>query len=335
MKKLFLFVCILLAYNNLSAQQDYTILFKKAINSVEMNYSGFADKTENNQNYYDFYKTQLLSDTLKTSQALEKQLDLYLSFFKDKHLKRNSVDIMKFLSDGNYQREKFNFQNIDKNTCYLKLPHFRYKQLVDSLVESSIDTILRKRNLIIDLRGNSGGMGASCNALLPLIATNEIFARNIEFLATKENWEFVKNFADIGDWKEKQNNKFIPAPWTDATSNNEYSSVYKIENGINEYPKCVAVLIDRKVGSAAEEFVFCAKQSFKVKVFGENSRGAYDYSNCRPFVLLKDSIYIQAPTTRTKGLPINAIDNHGIVPDFLLKKGNQVEQILQYFQSWN
>ncbi|MGZ2369261.1 hypothetical protein ACXR6G_05715 [Ancylomarina sp. YFZ004] len=69
-------------------------------------------------------------------------------------------------------------------------------------------------------------------------------------------------------------------------------------------------------------------------MFGDNTAGTIDYSNCRAFEVLKDSIYIQAPTTKFKGLPKNAIEKHGIAPDFYLNPEDQIEQVLKYFKVW-
>jgi len=318
--------------NKLFAQTDYNKLFREAISSIETNYSGFADKTENKKEYYDFFLKKLLSNDLNSSKALKDHIDKYLDFFDDNHLRRNTVDILTFIDKKTYQIDQFKFKMINENTCYLKIPHFMYKHKVDSLVNRSIDSILCKRNLIIDIRECRGGGDASFNELLPIIATNDIYVRAIEFLATKENWEFSQKFVNIGPWDEKLNGQFIKAPW--INSNKLISPTYRFENRVNEFPKHIAVLIDGGVGSAAEQFVFCAKQSLKVKVFGDNTAGTYDYSNCRPFEVLKDSIYIQAPTTKLKGLPKNAIDKHGIAPDFYLNSESQVEQILKYFKVW-
>lgn len=332
MKRIFLYLSLVLISNKLFAQTDYNKLFREAISSIETNYAGFTDKTENKKEYYDFFLKKLLSNNLTNSKALEDQIDEYLEFFEDNHLRRNSVDILTYLDKKTYKTDQFKFKMINENTCYLKIPHFMYKHLVDSLVNKSIDSILSNRNLIIDIRDNGGGGDASFNELLPIIATNDIYIRGIEYLATKTNWEFSQKFVTIGAWDEKLAGQFIKAPW--INSNKLIFPTYRFENRVNEFPKQVAVLIDGGVGSAAEQFVFCAKQSLKVKVFGENTAGTYDYSNCRPFEVLKDSIYIQAPTTKLKGLPKNAIDKHGIAPDFYLYPEDQIEQVLKYFNTW-
>jgi len=332
MKRIFLYLSLVLISNKLFAQTDYNKLFREAISSIETNYAGFTDKTENKKEYYGFFLKKLLSYDLTSSKALEDQIDAYLEFFEDNHLRRNTVDVLTYIEKKTYKTDQFKFKMINENTCYLKIPHFMYKYCVDSLVNRSMDSILIKRNLIIDIRDNSGGGDASFNELLPIIATNDINVRAIEYLATKTNWEFSQKYVNIGAWDEKLAGQFIKAPW--IYSNKLISPTYRFENRVNEFPKHVAVLIDGGVGSAAEQFVFCAKQSLKVKIFGENTAGAIDYSNCRPFEVLKDSIYIQAPTTRYKGLPKNAIDKHGIAPDFYLNSESQVEQILKYFKVW-
>ncbi|PXY02381.1 hypothetical protein DF185_06960 [Marinifilum breve] len=332
MKHTTLTLLILFLFQALYAQVDYHSKYREAIASIEKNYAGFKDKTAEKEDYYEYFKAELEKDSIRGLSTLKKRLKTYISFFDDNHLKLYEFDAEKYVAKKQYKIKAFNFKMLDDNTCYLKIPHFMYKSRVDSLINHSIDSISSKKNLIIDIRGNGGGGDDSFSSILPIIATNDMYIRNIEFLATKANWEFVNSVLDIGKWKEEYDDQMIPAPWISSRKflvkgNDEI-------NGVNEFPKNVAVLVDREVGSAGEQFLFCAKQSFKVKVFGENTGGTIDYSNCRHFKVIKDKIYIQAPTTKFSGLPVNQIDKHGIAPDFYLNKENQIEQVLKYFEIW-
>ena len=71
---------------------------------------------------------------------------------------------------------------------------------------------------------------------------------------------------------------FIPIPGEPAVEIVEPEKVTR-------YPQRVAVLVDKRCGSTCEEFLLVARQSFKVKLFGQSSAGSLDYSNLRPFTL--------------------------------------------------
>ncbi len=319
------------------AQKNYHYEFKKVINDIEKNYAGFQDKVENKKEYYNFFKKQLVEDSITNLDQLKGHVKTYLNFFEDLHLYqyKNYIDESVAAKKLNKYRDRiYQFKVLNNNTCYLKIGSFANSELVDSLINVSIDTISKSTNLIIDIRNNGGGGDAAFKSILPILATNDIFVKNVKFLATPQNWFFFKNTIkiSIGTWNPKNEDKFIQAPWINDTSQLIRTLEY---TGTNEYPKHIAVLVNRKVGSAGEQFVFCAKQSFKAKIFGENTGGFFDYSNCRHFEVIKDSLYISAPTTKVYGLPANQIDKHGIVPDFYLNQDNQIDQILRYFKNWN
>jgi len=333
MKHTALTLLILFLFQALSAQIDYHSKYREAIASIEKNYAGFKDKTEGKERFYQIFKTELEKDSIRDLSTLKKRLKTYISFFDDNHLKLNEFDVEKYVAKKQYRIKEFNFKNLNDSTCYLKIPHFMYKSRVDSLLYQAINSISKRKNLIIDIRGNTGGGDDAFSKLLPIIATNDMYYRNVEFLATKANWEFIDSLVNIGEWKEEYDDQVIPAPWLNSKKPFLRMNDQRVST-VNYLPKNVAVLVDRKVGSAAESFVFCAKQSFKVKVFGENTAGTLDYSNCRHFKVIKDEVYIQAPTTKICGLPVNQIDKHGIAPDFYLTKENQIEQVLRYFEIW-
>jgi C-terminal processing protease CtpA/Prc len=83
-------------------------------------------------------------------------------------------------------------------------------------------------------------------------------------------------------------------------------------------PIRVGIIVDRYVGSAAEQFLLVARQSRKVKIFGEPTAGVLDFSNmnfvespCGDFVLF----YAMSKAVGIDRFPIDGI---GIQPDFFL-----------------
>ncbi|MBS2209832.1 hypothetical protein KEM09_00345 [Carboxylicivirga mesophila] len=330
MRKVLIFQLFIIVSNIGFTQTKYDSIFDETVNFVEENYAGYQDKTTNKNDFYNYLLQTIRQDPINSSNDLRNNLDRYLAFFEDRHLKLNDFDLAEFIASGKnnqYKSSEFKFDILNESTCYLKIPHFLSSSLVEKLINENISSISRKRNLIIDIRGNGGGNDNSYHKLLQIIATNDIYLRNAKFLKTKANWE-----EKYGKWDKTNEGKFVNLPW-----NKNKSEIFKsfTISGINEYPKRVAILVDRNVKSSGEMFVLSAKQSLKVKIFGENTAGLIDYSNVNQHEILEDSLYLQYPMTKIIGIPINSIDNHGIVPDFYLMDADQIGQILKYFEIWN
>lgn len=321
----------------LFAQTNYKDKLMDVVIDIEKNYAGFSDKVENKKEIYDIFKTNLLKDSLTSIKELKSQVNVFLNFFEDRHLfSYNHFRDEHVIADwlNKHRDSKYQFKLLNDNVSYLKIGSFANKKNVDSLMASCINIILKKKFLIIDIRDNGGGGDFVFEKLLPIISTNDIYARNVDFLATSENWNHFRNTHNIkmGKWNPDYEDKFITAPWIKDSAMFNKSFKYW---GTSEFPQYVGVLVNRNVGSAGEQFVFSSKQSLKVKIFGENTGGFIDYSNCRHFEVIADSLYVSAPTTKAKGLPVSQTDGNGIAPDFYLKKGNQIEQMLNYFKNWN
>ncbi|MFA9389566.1 MAG: S41 family peptidase [Prolixibacteraceae bacterium] len=324
MKQIFWILLILSSCNSPENHKD--LVFDKVIHEVETNYAGFTDKTENNLEYYNYLKAKLYKDIYEAPDSEKEIIKKYLSFFKDKHLNISG-------RRTDYSPIKYEFEFIDKNTSYLKIPSFSNKSKVEDLIHQHSDEILSKSNLIIDIRGNSGGSDGAFRKLLPIIATNDIYSRNIYFFATKDNCRNIEKSLGKNIWTKEIDGHFIPAPW--LNNQNDYLfKTHEVNYEVNEYPKQIALIIDRNVASSGEQFVYYAMQSRKVKVYGENTSGCLDYSNCRIVDLYVDDMKLSIPTTKTRGLPINSIDYHGIAPDYFLNSEDQISQVMKYLNSW-
>jgi len=84
-------------------------------------------------------------------------------------------------------------------------------------------------------------------------------------------------------------------------------------------PRNVGIIINERNGSSAEQFLFAAKQSDKVTLFGNcNTAGVLDYSNITPNPFPSNNYQLWCPMTRSKRLPENPIDNIGIAPDVII-----------------
>jgi C-terminal processing protease CtpA/Prc len=324
---LFLFISL----SKLNAQTDYTKIFTFAIQQVEANYPGFETKYKADSAYYKYLKNKMLSDSIITINDLLSHLKSYLNFFKDKHLGIRYTKI--YGSNSNRNAEIFSFSQIEKDVSYLKFNSFNtnYTSQIDSVIKSNYKKITSSDYLIIDIRGNGGGGDRCYRSIIPLLYTNPISGINIEVYASEDNIKHTKverRNENLNSLMDANKGGFVPI----FGRNYIHTEDYKLKQ--LKKPKFIAIVTDRNVGSAAERFVLTAKQSKKTKIFGENTSGCIDYTNVRYINLIKDELFLGMPTTRTMNLPLNKIDEVGIVPDFYLDLSSEpIQQVLKIIKN--
>ena len=231
----------------------------------------------------------------------------------------------------------FYFKQISPRTSIIKLPSFDYKYLktIDSLIEKN-KTLLESENLIIDLRGNTGGTTDAYQKLLPYISGKYIRNTGAEFLSTKtyiDNLEaykktLEKTVSTVGiDNQIKKLKENLGEFVNFNKSDNKEISVEEIKLA-KLSPKNIIVFANGMTGSAAEYFLFIAKQSKKVKIFGKPSYGGLDYGNAFLVDLECKEYQVLMPTYRALRLPDYPIDNIGIQPDIYID--NSIEDWVKF-----
>ena len=234
---------------------------------------------------------------------------------------------------------------LSDETFLITIPSFalKYKPGLDALTKQHDAEIKRRSNLIIDVRGNGGGDTWAFTSLLPYVYTQPFVEVGSDILVTKENidaWEAHitpisaaerRTTADrlramirtpkaekvTRAWFADKLKKMRAAPegtfiCCDADSCDPLPEVFPL-------PSRVAILMDRQCGSTTEQFLLLARQSKKVTLFGQPSAGVLDYSNVRLFTLPSGNCFLAIPTTRTRRLPKDPIDNIGIAPDVRIR----------------
>ena len=292
---------------------DCSKMMKEIIVKVERDYPGFADKVNvNTKEEYDAFTKSLLIKASQTStfNRCTILLDEWVNYFHDEHLhltmERNQFWTCKKISDS---------------TVMLRLPSFGYdeKTIIDSLVRTNLKEITSTPNLIIDVRGNAGGIDYSYQCLLPLLYTGPYLSDAVEWYASEGN---IKSFEDA---LATGNIRKGGEEWTKhlVQKMKEHRGSFVLidppdtvrEDTIYAYPRHVWVIIDDFCGSSCEEFILDAKHSSKVTVFGCNTFGVLDYSNTSPEPVVTQGMYIYMPKTCSTRLPEHPIDNIGIAPD--------------------
>lgn len=242
--------------------------------------------------------------------------------------------------------EGFYIKKLTSKTTIIKLGSFNYSFVdrISTLISENKNLIENSENLIIDLRGNSGGTTLAGASLYPFILSNNTRNFGSEYYSTKflinslENYlERLKNSkgnkSDIERISsnisklEENLGKFITYP------NEEKVSIIERENSLKS-PRQVVILADKNTGSAGESFLFVAKQSKKVKVLGTPTYGALDYASARVMSFNCEGLSIVIPTNRSSRLPDYPIDNIGIQPDIYLDKSikDWIEYATKYLE---
>ena len=310
--------------------------FDLVVWQVENNYCGFSTKvnSENLSTYVDFKKklrNQVESGTKKGRDAAGE----YTAFFGDYHLfviangfnctqefMPEHRQIPHYWDSMEYEPTKAACKVTDR-TFLIRVPSFSgqdpdYRWIIESIEsyqQSGCD------NLIIDIRGNSGGQDGYYKPFLELLYDHPGVTDNIEFYNTEENRESYIQLAEgMGnpDWmiqgiqrlEESENNSFVI--FDEETISIEYDSIC-------HRPIKAAIIIDGLVASSGEQMLIELKATSQRTTFygRDNTRGCIDFSNVRPAAELPNcKATLAIPTTRSlrvaKG---TGIDDTGIEPD--------------------
>jgi Peptidase family S41 len=212
------------------------------------------------------------------------------------------------------------FARLDASTLYLSMPSFIIEaQPLRDLIKAKGDEIAKAHGLVIDLRGNVGGNGIYYD-LLPYLLTGPIrFSEDSLILASPRN---LHTLEEIRESAGQGGEVFDPALHRMRESPGKLVPFQDGETYtppvVAPGPHRVALLVDRAVGSAAEALVLIARESPRVIVVGENTRGNIDYQQVTMARLgCGDHGYIIGTPlyTRNRSLPAGALDVAGITPD--------------------
>lgn len=238
---------------------------------------------------------------------------------------------------------------LSDKTALLTIPSFRvgYRAPLEELLAEHIEQLEACPNWIIDLRRNDGGSDNTANSLLEWLFSDQLAQVTVEWRVTAANIRAQRETCDyIGttaDWCRSMVQSLVEhmekAPLDSYVSTDSDTIKYLTppERDPDNRPKRVAILTGKGCGSACEQVLLAARQSFRVKLVGRPSAGILDYSNLRPHTLPSGNFRLLYATSRSRRLPDMPVDTAGVMPDIYLPKPKNEEErraeVLQV-QSW-
>lgn len=304
------------------------------IHRYTKDYSGFKDFAEKNPGFERFLDSaRSASYNQHSIQGCDAIIRSIVRYFNNKHVfygsTVNNPDFKEETQESSMDHSII-ISFPSKRSVYVKIgsSNLQLKDTLEKILISNEKKIRSSAHLIIDVRGNGGGSDAVLNSLLPYLYTNPILSYNLELWSSENN---IKLFEDllqnqyiaetdketiksIVEKAKSRPNQFISINGQ-AADTIRFSSVMK-------RPKNISILIDGKCMSATENFLLLAKQSRKVKIYGNSpTAGGVDYGDLNFVTLPSGYWYISVPTTRSARLPLQVVDNIGISPDVLVEQG--------------
>jgi hypothetical protein len=186
-------------------------------------------------------------------------------------------------------------RKIDADNLLITIPSFLIEfPYLDSLIRNNLTLLRSSKNLIVDIRGNTGG-----NAIyFPLIAqyyTNKYRDPQGLVLSSVETTNYFKRLASFSRKRQAANDtalnfyEVVVKNMTENPGSIVKGSLYPeiIFDSVYKNPARVAILTDKHCASAAESFILHSKGvSNKVTTFGERTYGMIDYTSTHTLKLL-------------------------------------------------
>jgi hypothetical protein len=237
-------------------------------------------------------------------------------------------------------------ERLNEHTLYLRIPSFMFeaKPYIDRLIADNMEQITQTENLIIDIRNGTGGSDVSFSSLIPILYTNPIRNNSVEFLATELNSQTILSYAYMEGMDEGSRQharllyNLLQENLGDFVNPFGLPAFMYSQDKVYEYPKNIGIIMNRVNGSTDEQFLLSAKQSKKVKLFGESTMGALDISNMTFADSPCGALRLHYGMSKSLRLPRLAIDDFGIQPDFFLDESipqyKWVEYVTEIMSGW-
>ncbi len=259
----------------------------------------------------------------------------------------------------NYKRNDFSYNvNETADSVYISVSDFdlaledndmfkeirdRYKEFIEKVMKAASDS--NKKNIILDLRGNSGGYRDYANQLIGAMfyGDNEGAARQFESIAsqyaygqlTLDSVVTVKASYDrvmASDAYDQYDKKEMKEKYEYALKNNRRMWAGLDKPVLSEIPLLnnskfkgkLYILLDSFTASAAEDCIAISyvEDKEKVVLVGLNSTGCIDFGGVNHYCLPNSKVVLNFVTTDLRRIPMLAQNPHwhgdtkGFYPDY-------------------
>lgn len=208
-----------------------------------------------------------------------------------------------------------------------------------SEAEKEAKAPLYGKETLVDIRNGTGGSDYSHYNLIPYYYTQPMRILQHKLRATELNAQayekYTKMYNDSSYIRSTQqivrNIRDHLGDYVDFSP----GSITGINSGYtpSKYPARVAVICNQNNGSADEGFLYRARQSYKVKIFGKPTAGAFDCSNVNPIDFRSGKYILFLAMTFNKSCPEYRIDDIGMQPDYYLDDDIPYDQWVAHVQN--
>ncbi|MDT8976354.1 S41 family peptidase [Paenibacillus sp. chi10] len=233
------------------------------------------------------------------------------------------------------KKSTYDIRSINEDTLLVTLSDFGDTDRIVNLIEKHKDDLLASKNVIVDVRHNSGGNAHASNSLVRYFykegekPSTELKVR--EFNCSDRNVELFLKFAEKvrsstddedtlkmlecgeNQFKTYRNQGFVAFDFSEFIADR----VNDFEGEDN--PENVIILSDYYCASAGEEFVGTSKGSSKVTIVGRATMGLNDYSDLVS-INWDNQFTLYYPISRLEQkTEVHPIHGKGIQPDIYIK----------------
>lgn len=230
-------------------------------------------------------------------------------------------------------------KELSDKTIYLRIPSFQYSEKIDidNLLAQNDAKIKSTENLIIDIRNGTGGSDYAYYNLIPHFYTQPIRRIGMKFRATELNALGLEGYA-----KEIRDTATVSYIKRLATKLRQNSGTYygsgdgvSIDSNyvVSKFPVKIAIICHKNNGSTDEAFLYDARQSFKVKIYGRPTGGMIDFSNMNYIDFPNKKYQLALSMTVSKRLPDYSIDGVGVQPDIFIDKTIEEKDWIEFVKT--
>lgn len=192
----------------------------------------------------------------------------------------------------------------------LRVKSFVVPQITKLAVQQALTQISQTQAVLIDLRGNGGGVQSSISYLIEnIIGADKVIATERTRLgrALKQPYIFRGYFDD-----SLKNVALAEIKLTNEKNYIEYRTALKAKKD----PRPYFILVDEQCGSACEVFTAASQEHGAAKVLGVRTSGSVLGANV--FKLRWQGFILMAPISQTFSPKGNILEGRGVQPDILI-----------------